>query len=302
LLAAALLYIWNTARDSQLPARQGISLAVQSFFPQESWAHVAPAAIPLAIAYPLYMRGIWYLHNLPCVVMLAVCLSYPLLFHVKIPDLTSSQAVSYLFEGITLRLVRFHVQPSNFAIRYGIVALACFFILWDEYRLDVEGVAFAVPASILAGISKGLYIRGRAQAPSGPEHASRFLSATITLTFAFTAIWALLAEETYYAVIRMPMKGWLNWAFNLTFSALALASGGSVAIPISAIDNDVSFTGSLFTQKQAEVMTNFCLSALVAIGSLFLARRSYTSPVQVLAYFVALIPVATAATPDQLSV
>ena len=86
---------------------------------------------------------------------------------------------------------------KRFTILGPVSLIAGAVILWDEYRLEVNGLLFGIPAVLLAGIAKALWQFDEMQNDlrdhkPGPNFAFQFIVWAATLT---TAIWAVFLED-----------------------------------------------------------------------------------------------------------
>lgn len=277
LLATTAMVVFNAIWDARASARSRPVFA-EVFTSPNDWLPVLPAAVAQAFSLTLLSHAIFHLTNLPTLVMLA--------------------AVSYLCEAICVRVFGKASKPYFF-VRCAVVVVACYFILHDEYRLTADGLLFAIPGSIMAGLSKGLYVAGYetwSVRSSRPLFPMRFLSITVSLAATIALIWLLAKEESDKALYRIThMPGRFTTVLpNLVFSAIALSIGSSLLLPISAVQGGILAKSWRLTQTQIEIASNFCLSGFTAIGSLALTRRGYSTPIQVLAYMIAMACLATA--------
>jgi hypothetical protein len=156
-------------------------------------------------------------------------------------------------------------------------------VVFDDYRLSVNGVLFALAASMLFAMADILLSRASTQPIQSLEEtlcqalSSRFvLVITLTAALVITCLWASMIEDTSDALEHLDKIHPALLLLNLILVASALMSTWSFCC----------------TEYLLEIYEHFGLPSLsffVAVTSLmstFFLRPSFTSPLQIWSYFI----------------
>ncbi|EPE25346.1 hypothetical protein GLAREA_01258 [Glarea lozoyensis ATCC 20868] len=196
--------------------------------------------ISLAAALPLFAQAIMHSFNLSTLVML----------------LTLVILISFMMAHAGLQPIR---KAGMTTILLGFIML----ILYDEYRLSVNGLLFAVPASALLALAK-LSLSHSSKPVHDIEMDSRrtlswqaVMLITISASLGITSIWAFTIEDTLlaFAYIR-----------QLNIVAMFLTSGPSV------------FTTCNFLGSNQYVEVSVCANMLLFGGVISLASSQLLEP------------------------
>jgi hypothetical protein len=187
------------------------------------------------------------------------------------------------------------IAPSRASYIYTrviLLLLSCVLILADEYRLDVNGLLFAIPALLLTGLSRALSrINALVDVQAAPSNCKATLPILTLLTASsITLMWSVFGEGAASAVESLHFDLMPIIALNVTASAAALIMGCSYIVDI-AIRNDSESSHSLATATsfdEAAVLGS--KAGFVALLSIVALRRSsFSTSFQLLAFLIALV-------------
>ena len=169
-------------------------------------------------------------------------------------------------------------------------------IFLDEYRLTAEGVAYALAALTLVGLSNfccgppdALQTLSPLSLPDPPPIAvDRRLGVAIPMGLLGTGVVAWLTEDTGLAITRLLDAGWLTMAISIVLGASCILLGGSqVSYSLmSTLDDGHLWIGSESGWRAGCI--NGVATFLMVMVFAF-AERLQTGPLQTVAFVVALI-------------
>jgi len=177
-------------------------------------------------------------------------------------------------------------QPQNEAFRLLALALSSCAILYGEYRLTVNGIIFSISAAICAGISKALH-RIHSEKFSRPISTLRdntFYACALIVT----TTWILFEERTWSVILDLRIDLALMLALNTVSSAVVIVLGRSWMLPLYPYRRE----GPLDSKNipvLGDIATYLSLAGLIGYSSVVMLRRSYTSPLQLIGYFAAIL-------------
>lgn len=194
------------------------------------------------------------------------------------------------------------MASSPMSLRYlseiAVASFALASLLYDEYRLSVNGLLFGIPALALAGASRALFhvngVRNDLQASNAHAGPNFTFQLMIWVAFALTAPWALLVEDFWGAIFDLLKINPIWMVFNTVTSAVALVSGGSVLFRLPVHPPSSGGKAASFVARSILIGPSLAANtAIVALVSTLLVGHSYTSSIQLIAYLIALIAAAS---------
>jgi hypothetical protein len=165
-----------------------------------------------------------------------------------------------------------------------VVSIAFSVLLFDEYRLTVNGLLFGLFALGFTAIGKlPILIQFRTNQSNSNVQAylswNTILRIVVSLSIVITASWAIFVENTFSAIeslVRVnPWKVVLN--LGLVFCTCVFGSSSAV----------LSYQESLFSFDAAPEL--FLFAGLTSLSDLMSARRSYSAYSQVLVFAFAFV-------------
>jgi hypothetical protein len=171
------------------------------------------------------------------------------------------------------------------------LALSCASILRGEYRLLVNGLISAIPAALLAGLAGALYTVAAEWSPPTVSNSTRINLLFSLSGLVMTTVWALHAEDilgtaAFFTSVKLRYLPMMT--LNAFSTALAIVLGNSVLFPIDTIEPHHS-TESQAEARLGDAVTALALSGVIGCATTLTLRRSYTTYLQVFAFFVALL-------------
>lgn len=214
----------------------------------------------------------------------------------------SLQILSYAVEwacSVILRSSSGWYTKSNRYIGYQILLIsACtLLILFDEYRLTVNGLLYALSSLGLLGISRALYNTTNSEVlTTRPlnvllEVGNRGLSLTLLMCLIVSGTWAFLEEDVYLSMTRWKDSNLLLLGVNVVSSAIALILGGSISSYTQPTQLSTDGPGCQFTDQDSgwrRVYTS-CTSTFAILLAFPFVEHMFISPVQIIFFLVASI-------------
>ena len=161
-----------------------------------------------------------------------------------------------------------------------LLCLCCFGIFHGEYRLTVPGLACAIPAIVLIGLTRALYEHRDREQSMDPVYRSPIATRRWCCYGVVTSLFfAVVKEQGVLGVPYLDRKCVVVLAVNLVSSAIALLQGGSVLLSI------------VHTSRQIPLTALIVLAGLTGLVSVCQLQRSYTSNIQLSSYGIILVVV-----------
>ncbi|KAF1986503.1 hypothetical protein K402DRAFT_463445 [Aulographum hederae CBS 113979] len=233
------------------------------------WLWRTMEVVCAAVALPLLLQAVLHFPNLPTLATLSL-----LVF------IVDSTAVQIFLPSFCTRCTVF---------RTAFAALACAAVLYDEYRLQVNGLVFGILSLTFLGLSKAL---NRRNAFEATVHTTVYMktgtSATVLhMAFGVMTIWILLASDTLGDLVGFWNVPILVFIVNLLSGATALGLGLEVLLPQNSA-HDVSTASSPLPSGFHGVYCTL-FTGMAACLSILFTGRAYASSVQIFAFVVALV-------------
>ncbi|KAF2433635.1 hypothetical protein EJ08DRAFT_647313 [Tothia fuscella] len=173
-----------------------------------------------------------------------------------------------------------------------LIAFACIVILWDEYRLEVNGLLFAIPAIILSGTANACRPSNQFafEQEAVTTHHTQFQFFGLSCGFFISLTWCWAKGEYVPALETLHLGLLPILVLNVATSATAYVTGASLILSASRSQYNYSYRSlSVFcSMDQAKILGS--RATFVALSSLLLLRRvSFTTLVQLLAFIFALV-------------
>lgn len=186
----------------------------------------------------------------------------------------------------SIRVLSSAKQVRNEAFRLVALALSCCAIFYGEYRLTVNGLLFSIPAALCAGISKALH---RIHHESVYHTIATSNEATFySFAFAISIVWAFFEESTLNVISALHMGLVLNLVLNVVSGAVVIVLGRSWLLS-SKSDSSDQILDSRIVPTLSDITACLSLAGLVGYVSVVMMRRSYTSLLQFVAFFTAVL-------------
>ncbi|KAF2786050.1 hypothetical protein K505DRAFT_400200 [Melanomma pulvis-pyrius CBS 109.77] len=172
-------------------------------------------------------------------------------------------------------------------LRCAILAISCAGILYGEYRLLVAGLLTSIPAALLAGLAGALYSIAADRLPDAISDPRRINILFCCSGLAITSFCAFHAENTLAFQNSLELKYMPTLAVNAFTTAMAILIGKSFLLPIDMIEHRRS-PSSRNKARIFDAATVLALSGVVGCATTLMLRRSYTTYLQLFAFFTAL--------------
>lgn len=210
--------------------------------------------------------------------------------HVKI--VTLRDMVAYYLQIISF--LTFPVLTQTFGERVfrhiaqaACLCLVTIFLLYEDYRLTINGLVFSISATSLTGLVNFFLSRDSAYASlrqAQSESWAIFLPVTIVLTTTVSLTFMVLKEQALHGAVLEDFIPAL--VINLLTSGLAITLGGSFFFDLNTL---------LPYSERDTVVSHLNFTGMTAAGALTCQSLAYSSPWQILVYLIAAILVL----PDQ---
>ena len=190
-------------------------------------------------------------------------------------------------EGLHSTLYRY------FTYKIPLVLACMFFVIYDDYRLDIYGLRFSLSGLILLGIARALCTAGvndlvsSRQSLAFPNVKDCDLSIALPIGLLITCIWAFRTEDIYLAMSSLTGIGMFLLVTNVVSSALGILLGG----PLTSFAEPPS--NSLACPLIQDLgWSPICTSSVATFAVIFafpFIERTFLSPLQVLSFTIAVI-------------
>ncbi|KAF1354019.1 hypothetical protein BDV97DRAFT_130013 [Delphinella strobiligena] len=223
-----------------------------------------PAALCGAVSLLFFMQSLLHLPSLPTLVMLPMIATFSRLLLMRVFDNVKFQSI---------------LPWAN--SRLCCLGLTCGIVLYDEYRLTVNGLLFAIPAMVLSGLSEHMFYSAYKPVEMSRKFPDICKTHIVLLTvfgILITIAWGSLFEDW---VSRTSLRGWIPiLCLNLTSTMVSILLEGTLfhnirhrGQPLSVPSPSQDYTG-----------TNVLYAGLTSYGAFLSHIPSYSSPWQLMAY------------------
>lgn len=177
----------------------------------------------------------------------------------------------------------YHGQLRDESLRLLALATSCCALLYGEYRLTPNGLIFSIAAAVCAGAAKGLR-RVLQDATLGPILTAADIGFYICW---LVLMQAMFGESTLSALTDLRLAIVPMLALNIVSSASAILVSRSWILPPCRPKN-VETPDSKNVYSLEDIVSLLALAGLTGLGSVLMLRRSYTSLLQFVAFFIAI--------------
>ncbi|KAL3419573.1 hypothetical protein PVAG01_08071 [Phlyctema vagabunda] len=256
--------------------RIGFHQAEQSLVPSLRWLPMLPAALMAAISLPMLLEGLLHMPSLPVLVML-----FPLVYVIEslIVFVTCSRSRTRLCLPLETILA--------------IIPLSV--ILYDEYRLTVQGLIWGLVGIIAMGLARGLFVAGSDRTSAWQPIETRgetyhgFVSMTLMIGTSLGGILSY-AYETYQPIKTVhTSSSTLGFNFINMISMVTTAFSGSLMMAYSPMSFEHEFTPSSIPVANTNLLATTASSLMVFLLAIFSSPTTVVSWVQINAYIVAIL-------------
>ncbi|KAI9893147.1 MAG: hypothetical protein M1814_000695 [Vezdaea aestivalis] len=187
--------------------------------------------------------------------------------------------ISMFFYLVFLHLIESTAFSWREGMRFLFIFISCFAILYDDYRLTVPGLIFSITAATSAGISKGLH-------RVHPVHSSSHLLFGVCVVSIGLLGLFYFGESTHNLLqdATFAMAPILLLFLNLAGTTLAILYGKAWLVNIQV---DEIIRDEQYLPTSRDNLASLLLVSFVGYRSVSALRRSYTSPLQLTAFLVA---------------
>lgn len=174
--------------------------------------------------------------------------------------------------------------------RIFVIVSACFLILYDDYRLTVNGLLFSIGAVFLAGIARIFYRASVSSLRStdGDIACKTYIFATVVLSALITGTWIYAGGDKEEALVTSLTEQCTALLINLVTSSVCMIMGGSIFIPMNDMTEDHESNQEKACWMTSHSLLMFQLTGLCAYVSLRGSCSTYISMFQILAFFCAI--------------
>ncbi|KAI9659898.1 MAG: hypothetical protein M1821_001250 [Bathelium mastoideum] len=289
-LVMALLYCITTQRLSVRSSSLLLELAKDLLDVQQ--LHSIIAALMLAVSLQLYMQAILHFPNLVTLLMLAVS-SFASFFKVGSDSLTKGIQVTLdPLDSFFASKFKAGTAVKNVTARTIFAVVIAGVLLYDDYRLTVNGMAFGISALVCGRIAKAFDGHDdKRMVPSARGnlhiHSSRALVLALLLSLPVSVVCAWIFEPSDTNLRPIASGFYLMYLFTITIGSVALVLGGSLDVSPEEPFNFAAIKKS--GPSFGHLSLDFAKLGVAAWLSTFVCQRGFTTWVQASTFVFGLI-------------
>jgi hypothetical protein len=232
------------------------------------------------------LQAILHVTNLPTLILMTVRIWVALVWSSHTNLL---QMIVFFAESLILVIAR-TVPPTQaeFA-RISLLLVAGVGLLFTEYRLNVPGLVSSILAMLMTGVARALRQIVAKHHPDVMASNMNSNSRSVAVAAVVGVVWVLVfrqGPQTFaFDLGTVPLL-----AVHAVFSALALALGKSILLPIDeTVSESIFLAGSARGRHTCDALTVAAFAAIVGCHSALSIRRSYTNTYQYCCFLLAML-------------